>query len=178
MKIIGIDPGHLGGIVIIDDNSVVLEAYPMPLVGDTYDYHKMLQLFIDNKDSKVAIEKVGFMGVATANGIADLCYHAGVLYGLALSCCMPVILVPPAIWKKKIGLPPIGITRAVKGETAAEKKSREQSNSALKRKAKTYSIEFAIRTMPSLVNKVTKVTDGIAEAALIAEYARRSILPE
>jgi len=51
VKIIGIDPGHLGGIVIIDDNSVVLEAYPMPLVGDTYDYHKMLQLFIDNKDS-------------------------------------------------------------------------------------------------------------------------------
>jgi len=171
MNMIGIDPGLLGGIVVVDEDGKIIQAEPMPVITKgVYDYHGILSLFTLYKGiATIAIENVGFMGVATASGITDLCYHAGVIYGLAIAVGLPVTLAYPAVWKKQIGLPKIGTKRGTKEESDQEKKKRTSSNYRARRIAKQQSIEYAIRLMPDLA-KFGKITDGIAEAALIAKY--------
>lgn len=178
--VIGIDPGHHGGIVILDGNGVPIYAINMPLAGSGFDYSEINKLFAKTKKAfpatKVAIELVGFMGVETAKNISDLIYHAGALFGIAVANDLPVFLTQPSVWKKKIGLPRIGITYAKKGETAEEKKKRTNENSRKRRNAKNISIEHAVRLMPQLEKVLgSKVNDGIAEAALIGEFARRTM---
>ena len=120
---IGIDPGQHGGIVILDENGDPIFATNMPRVGDVYDYNTINAIFEEYSKvpSKVAIELVGFMGAETAKNISDLVHHAGVLYGLSIAHSLPIILAPPSVWKKKIGLPPIGISYAKKGETSEDR---------------------------------------------------------
>jgi predicted transcriptional regulator len=173
---IGIDPGQHGGIVILNENGDPIFAVNMPRVGDVYDYNTINAIFEEYSKvpAKVAIELVGFMGAETAKNISDLVHHAGVLYGLSIAHSLPIVLAPPSVWKKKIGLPPIGIAYAKKGETNEDKKKRVNENARKRRSAKNVSIEHAIRLMPKLEETLgSKINDGVAEAALIGEYVRR-----
>lgn len=179
---IGIDPGRKGGIVVLNENGEPILAISMPMIGDDYDY-KIIDNWIENVMElnpcvKVAIERVGFMGVETAKNISDLVHHAGVLYGIAVAHKLPIILAQPSVWKKKIGLPTIGIGYAKKGESEEDKRKRVNENAKKRKTAKDVSIQHAIRLMPKLQEVAIKVTDGIAEAALIAEFARRTLINE
>ena len=174
--VIGIDPGLHGGIVILDKSGVPIYACEMPTESGVYNYHKVAEIMHKFREiGVVAIELVGFMGPETAKNITDLCYHAGVLFGIASAYDIPVITVPPSIWKKRIGLPSIGIVKGHKSETDEDKKKRVNENAKRRKAAKNVSITFALKLMPKLPNVASKITDGIAEASLIGEYARRQI---
>ncbi len=171
--VIGIDPGKRGGIAAIslEDRKVVFTS-KMPIVGEDYDYEKIDQIMSDNKDNiaMICIEKVGYMGRDTASSIASLCYHAGVLYGMAYSLNIPITVIAPSAWKKGIGLPAIGAKRGTKTETEEEKKIRQRENAKIKKKAKGNSISLAYELHPELRGRTDALTDGEAEAILIANY--------
>jgi len=170
--IIGIDPGMKGGIALLSlETMKVHTVIRMPVIGDQFDYEEIRRFFEKYKNDVacVCIEKVGYMGKDTASSIATLCYHAGILYGMAYAIGFNVSVMAPSFWKAKIGLPVIGTKRCSKNETPEQKKARLRENAKLKKKAKGNSIVFAYEKHPELRNAQGQLTDGEAEAILIAD---------
>lgn len=146
MIYIGVDPGAKGGYSYIADD--VVKAYPWDdafFVQDMYCLSKI-------RDEKLvaAVEKVG---AVHGNGIVSMFNfgkNAGYIEGVLTALGIPYQLVPPAKWKKEFSL--IG-------------------------KDKQASIMTCRKLFPELdlrrTNKCRTDSDGIAESALLMEYARR-----
>ena len=143
MIYIGIDPGASGGIGIIDTHEGTAEALP-------YSEENLYQtLHRCEYPLKCMVEKVG---ARPGQGVASM-FNFGKAYGYILGALgfsmVPYELVTPQVWKKEFHL------------TADKKKS----------------IECCKRLFPQVElrrnMKCRTDHDGMAEALLIAEYARR-----
>ena len=148
---VGIDPGKNGGIAVIDndDGTVMLSPYSDEALLKTA---KMLNCFEPNVAGAVCcLEKVGAMPkqgvVSTFNFGASYGYIKGVLESFRI----PYQEITPQKWKKEFGL-----------------------NSD-----KAASVEVCRRLFPNVnllaTPRCKKAHDGMAEALLMAEYARRKL---
>lgn len=146
MIFVGIDPGQKGGYCYIMDG--VPKAFPW---DDTFFVHDM-RCLVNIKDEGIvaAVEKVGAMHGQGVTSMFSFGKSAGYIEGVLAALGIPFQLVPPVKWKKEFSL--IG-------------------------KDKRASIECCKRLFPGLDLRRTERcrtdSDGKAEAALIAEYARR-----
>lgn len=142
---IGIDPGKSGALAIQHENGHV-ETY----VFDETAYRDALAR-IDGETAKCCVEKVGSMPKQGVAGMFTFGKNAGFIEGLLVAYKIPYQLVPPQTWKKEFCL-----------------------NSD-----KQKSIEVCKRLFPNVnlfrTDKCKKEHDGIAEAVLMAEYARRKL---
>lgn len=145
MIYIGVDPGAKGGYAVIIDGGVF--AYPW---DDAFFVDEMRDIAAMPNRKMAAVEKVG---AVHGNGIVSMFNfgkNAGYIEGVLAALGIPYQLIPPAKWKKEFSL--IG-------------------------KDKQASILTCRRLFPELDLKRTEKcrtdSDGMAEAALIAEYARR-----
>jgi crossover junction endodeoxyribonuclease RuvC len=112
MYVIGIDPGASGAVAILKVDGSLVEVWDMPSVqvfsGKTMKNRvspEMLAAELRNWDQAVAyVEQVGAMpgqGVSSMFAFGEsLGIVRGVLAGLGISCHM----VPPARWKKAMGV--------------------------------------------------------------------------
>ncbi len=106
---VGIDPGLRGGIAALDAAGMVVGLWPMPVAGGEVhaagvaDLLRSLRCFDSHQDvGRVCLEKVSAM---PKQGVAST-FRFGTGWGMVRGVCaalgMPVQLVQPAIWKKRV----------------------------------------------------------------------------
>lgn len=141
---IGIDPGASGGYAAIHE----LKAETFP-----WDNIKFCNYMADIESAYqvefAVVEKVGAMPQNGSVSMFSFGKAAGFIEGVLLALCIPYQLVPPQKWKKAFSL----------GSDKAK------------------SIEVCERLFPNVdlhrTERCTTKHDGMAEALLMAEYARR-----
>lgn len=146
MIYIGIDPGKKGGIGIIDGET----ASCQPLTEEGLISAIRIAAATDDS-TKCCVEKVGAMPGQGVTSMFTFGKGCGFIEGVLRSFDIPYQLVPPQTWKKEFCL-----------------------NSS-----KQTSIEVCRRLFPSVsllpTSKCRVENDGMAEALLMAEYARRKL---
>lgn len=146
MYFIGIDPGKSGAIAAIDDRGTVAHTSVFSEEG----YRSFLKRISHSKHETFAIlEHVGAMPKQGVSSTFAFGMNFGFIQGLLAAFGIPFELVRPQKWK------------------------REFSCSS----DKNVSVDVARRLFPDAnlmrTPKCSKPHDGIAEALLMAEYARR-----
>lgn len=144
MIYIGIDPGKNGGIAVIDYD----KAYTYK-----YDNVKLIQLLddfnVNNQKVKCMVENVHAMPGQGVTSMFNFGKNFGFIQGALSASFIQYELVSPQKWKREFGVT----------------------------KDKNTSIDCVIRLFPSVnllpTERSRKPHDGMAEALLIAEYARR-----
>lgn len=146
---IGIDPGKTGAIAVMDDDGILcLEQFNVDKYVDVLSY---VVQSTSAKDIKVCLEKVGAMPGQGVVSMFNFGHNLGVIEGILSALRIPYQLVPPQTWKKEFSLT---------GDKAK-------------------SIEVCKKLFPWVDLRATersrKPSDGLAEALLMAEYARRKM---
>ena len=144
---IGIDPGKTGAIAVMDDDGILcLEQFNVDKYVDVLSY---VVQSTSAKDIKVCLERVGAMPGQGVVSMFNFGHNLGVIEGILSALRIPYQLVPPQTWKKEFSLT---------GDKAK-------------------SIEVCKKLFPWVDLRATersrKPSDGLAEALLMAEYARR-----
>lgn len=147
MIFLGIDPGKSGAIAIIYENGDA-EVAPYDEAALVDIIHKIK---ISEKPVRCCLERVNSMPKQGVVSTFTFGVNFGFIQGALTTGGIPFELVAPQKWKKEFGV------------TAD----------------KNLSIDVAKRLFPSVSLKRTersyKDNDGIAEALLMAEYARRKM---
>lgn len=150
MIYIGIDPGKNGGIALITTTNDKL----VNVIVNVFDEFTLLNVLTELKDSyccKCVVEKVGAMPHQGVVSMFNFGQNFGFIQGVLKAYKIPFELVPPQKWKKEFSVT----------------------------SDKNTSIEVCKRLFPNVNLKATprckKDHDGMAEALLMAEYARRHL---
>lgn len=145
MIFIGIDPGISGAMAIIDKDAVTV----MPF--DERTYIENLRLCTNEDKCICCLEKVSSMPKQGVASTFKFGANFGWIQGMLMTLDVPFELVTPQKWKKEFSV-------------TADKNT---------------SIDVARRLFPQVNLKRTercvKEHDGMAEALLMAEYARRRL---
>lgn len=135
--VMGVDPGKIGGIAIINTSKPEKpRLIRMPLLEDrTYDIEAMQDILVSFCPDVLVIERV--------TRPAQLVRCMALFEGLGAAVSGSVVTVPPAVWKRRLGLI-------------------HQNKHA--------SMELARNLYPHTAHELKRVTvdDGLAEALLIA----------
>lgn len=147
MFYMGIDPGKSGGLALIRVDSFDLEFIRVCPYSDS----ELIDMTFEIKDEpcKVVLEKVGAMPGQGVTSMFSFGQSFGFIRGVLEAYGIPYELVPPQKWKKEFSVT----------------------------KDKNTSVNAAKRLFPAVglkrTDRCTKDHDGMAEALLMAEYARR-----
>lgn len=145
MIYIGIDPGKDGAMAEIwPDGAVSL------LTFDRMIYNEALQCIAAAREPKICcLERVGAMPKQGVTSMFKFGENFGFIQGLLTACRIPYELVTPQKWKKEF-------------QITGDKNS---------------SVAVCKRLFPDVIlrrtERCSKDHDGMAEALLMAEYARR-----
>lgn len=157
MIYIGVDPGKKGGYAIIHKDlsgKQHVEVFPWDDDGFVREMVTWNGDFAAHEGGGMVacVEKVGAMPGQGVTSMFNFGKNAGFIEGVLTGLGVPYQLVPPNVWKKSFSL--IG-------------------------KDKQASIETCKRLFPGISllpgDKCRKDSDGMAEALLMAEYARRNL---
>lgn len=147
MRVVGIDPGISGGLACIDIRGNLIDVVPMPVVSSEVQPIILKQILETWEPDLVAIEQVSSM---PGQGVAST-FKFGVSFGTCIGVVGAMGLrmerVRPQQWKK---------THTLIG------------------KDKDASRHKATELWPSMATRWKRKADnGLTDAALIAEHARR-----
>lgn len=144
MVYIGIDPGKNGGYAVLHEH----EGISYGVMGEEF-VRAMRLVSSDNQEVVACVEKVGAMPGQGVVSMFNFGKNAGFIEGVLHAFAIPYQLVTPQKWKREFGL------------TGNKEKS----------------IEVCKRLFPNVdlrrTERCKKEHDGMAEALLMAEYARR-----
>lgn len=150
MIYIGIDPGAKGGIALVGSDGGVI-AYPWD--DDKFISYMRTATITRDRDGEKLIAAVEKVGAVHGNGIVSSFSFGrsfGYILGALSAFAIPYQLVPPNVWKREFSL--IG-------------------------KDKAASIEVCKRLYPNVnllpTERCRKESDGMAEAVMIATFAKR-----
>ena len=144
---IGIDPGKKGGYVVL-----VGEKCLRACAWDDDEFVEcMRQVSQMVTAARAVVEKVGAMPGQGVTSMFSFGKSAGFIEGVLSAFDIPYQLIPPSVWKKEFSLT----------------HDKSQSISVCKRLFPSVSL------LPT--ERCKKDSDGIAEALLMAEYARRKL---
>ena len=156
-RIIGIDPGITGAVVLLDGDGAMTQCIRTPVYTDDgkkhYDIPGMREVLMRASHEKgeplAGIEKVGTLPRDGRVGAFNFGVGYGLWLGILSALFIPYMEITPQLWQSRMlsGLP-----RGPKVKASAVR--------AAKSLFPHIPIEF-------------KVDWGMADAALIAEYARR-----
>lgn len=160
-NIIGIDPGLAGGIAILNKQGKIQDVMSMPVLylktakgrKGEYDVKKIREMFEEYSPKMVALEIQQAMPKQGVTSTFKTGRGFGLLEGILIGLKIPYILIKPRQWQSTMfeGLP--------------------------KDNSKTLSILVAERLFPEQdfrkSDRCSNVSDGMTDAILIAEYARR-----
>lgn len=111
---VGIDPGLRGGMAALDGSGTVVGLWPMPVAGGEVhaaglaDLLRSLRCLDTRQDiGRVCLEKVGAMPRQGVTSTFRFGTGWGMVRGVCAALGVPVTLVPPTLWKKRVleGLP-------------------------------------------------------------------------
>ena len=154
---IGIDPGQSGGIALIQDGKEPV-VYPMPLIEKTeLDIVKIFDIITQEPNCHIVIEDVHSIFGSSANSNWSFGFGCGQLFAMLKLSSLPFTRVSPKTWQKEMWQ---GVVK-------------QDDNKAT-------SLLAATRLFPNVDFRATERSkvahDGIVDALLIAEYARRKNL--
>lgn len=153
---VGIDPGLRGGVAALDAAGAVVGLWPMPVAGGEVhaaglaDLLRSLRCLDSHQDvGRVCLEKVSAMPKQGVSSTFRFGTGWGMVRGVCAALAIPVVLVPPTVWKKQVllGLP----------------------------HDKAGAVQFCASRWPTadLVLPGCRVPhDGLADALCLADYAR------
>lgn len=150
MIAIGIDPGKSGAMAVIymDENNQPIRYKVVPF--DEAEYRDVLAACCASR-VVCCVEKVGAMPGQGVVSMFNFGHNLGLIEGLLQAYKIPYQLVPPQKWKKEFSLT---------GDKQA-------------------SVEVCKKLFPHInlfpTPRCRKENDGMAEAMLMAEYARRRL---
>lgn len=158
MIYIGIDPGKNGGIAVINDKfpkpvNIMVYKYSDDDLIDVIDVCTRGSAIAVHRDEEIkcVLEKVNAMPGQGVVSMFNFGQNFGFIQGVLKAYEIPFELVPPQKWKKEFSVT----------------------------SDKNTSIEVCKRLFPNVNLKATprckKDHDGMAEALLMAEYARRKL---
>ena len=151
MIYIGIDPGKKGGIGVINEHST---TFAIPYSDEALK--RCLseigqQMVLDHRDVVCCLEQVHAMPKQGVSSTFSFGANYGFIKGVLEICGIPYQEIPPQRWKKEFGL----------------------------NTDKAKSIDVCRRLFPSVSLLATEKSridsDGMAEALLMAEYAKRKL---
>lgn len=144
---IGIDPGKKGGYAVLIDG----ECWRAEAWNDDDFTECMRQVSQMTTVARAVVEKVGAMPGQGVTSMFSFGKSAGFIEGVLKAFDIPYQLIPPSVWKKEFSLT----------------------------HDKSQSIAVCKRLFPSVsllpTDRCKKESDGIGEALLMAEYARRKL---
>lgn len=148
MIYIGVDPGKSGGYAIIDTIRDTANTF----AWDDHCFVNDMRFIYENcEEARCCLEKVGAMPGQGVTSMFTFGTGYGFIQGVLTAFGIPYQLVPPQTWKKAFSL---------------------NSN-------KQTSIEVCQRLFPHVnlmrTDRCKKPHDGMAEALIMAEYARRKL---
>ena len=152
MIILGIDPGKLGGMAVLDSelNTLLDVTHTPRLPTGDIDSEAMLEWitgWCPRDHTRVGLERVSAIRGAGANSTFQFGVSYGIAKGIVQGLGLPLHEIPPVKWKRGLGL-------------------RVGAN-------KDDSRALAMSLFPGWKGSFArKKDDGPAEAALIAEFAR------
>lgn len=154
--IMGIDPGLGGGIAILTDDSLILEPMPRDEAGalDLFELNKIISDHAN--DLRCAfVEKVHAMPKNGVTGMFNFGRNYGIILGMLVANRVKIIDVRPQDWMKTIHL-----------EYNVKVPPKERNLVAFKKIFPNIDARRTVRCKgPDL---------GLVDAALIAEFGRRS----
>lgn len=148
MIYIGIDPGKSGGWAVINEDWGETETHPW----DDKAFVTAMEPYCGlGNEVRCCLEKVGAMPGQGVTSMFSFGKSAGFIEGVLTALAIPYQLVPPQTWKKVFSL----------------------------NASKLNSIEVCQKLFPDVdlmrTERCKKPHDGMAEALLMAEYARRKL---
>lgn len=163
---IGIDIGKEGSIVIQNSKEGTTEMYKMPKVGKELDYQALYSLLepYEAGNGVVMFEKIVPYGVKSA--MFSLGYQSGAIEMACIALAIPYVKIPPQTWQKEMF-------------TGIEEMSKpsKMTKSGKTRDTKSMATLAAMRLFPKIKltygDRATKPHDGLVDALLISEYAKR-----
>ena len=150
MVYIGIDPGKNGGYAVINEMLIEEEVETFPWDDKAFT-EKMRECGCWRSEVRCCLEKVGAMPGQGVTSMFTFGKSAGFIEGVLTALKISYQLVPPQTWKKAFSL----------------------------NASKLNSIEVCQKLFPEVdlyrTERCKKPHDGMAEALLMAEYARRKL---
>lgn len=159
---VGIDPGMTGGLAAVSEEGGLLSVIPIPRMnGSTgpQDYHAIKDWFASIKKMgkvEAALERISVRPGEGVKSTLTAGKNWGFLKGMLVAIGARYVEPTPQAWKKALSLP---------------KRSGKE-----RKKGKEDAVVLATQLFPGLCltpGKKRIPHDGMADAVLIAEYARR-----
>ena len=161
---LGIDPGKQGAFIVLNQDSEIVELIPMPLLGKEYDKQEIRNIIRSRQFQKVALENPSVIFGAAKSAVASLMNCVGLIEGILIGTEVPYILVQPKEWQKECW-------KHVKVQKKSDGKTNDtKATSILAATNLWLSTNFKITNKGG---KSINYNDGMIDAALLAEYARR-----
>lgn len=151
-KVLGVDPGLNGGLALLGPDGLLVEAMPtFKIEGKGHlDLQAVRSLISAWSPDHVFLERQQSMPKQGLASTFKTGFGYGALYGLFAGMLLPVTEVRPADWKRALSCP------------ADKDGARARASQVFPTHAGSWA---------------KKSQDGVAEAALVAEYGRRSLDP-
>ena len=149
-KIVGIDPGNTGAIVVRDANEI--ETIVMPVLEGQVDERAVADLFLEiaSEIKHVYLEEIYAVPTSGSSSMLNFGRGHGKICGVLAALKIPYTLVRPQTWQKRVLGPRVGGT------------------------TKTRAVEVAGRLFPQVELRATSRSKnphlGIVDALLISEY--------
>ena len=149
----------------MDDQAEITQLIGMPLIGKEYDKKEIREILNSYSFSRVGLENPDIIFGVGKSAVASLSNSVGLLEGLLIGCEIPYILIKPKEWQKECW-------KHIKVQKKADGKGNDtKATSALAAQNLFPATDFK-RTNNGNTSK--NYNDGFTDAALIAEYVRRT----
>lgn len=159
---IGIDIGLHGAIVF---NQEPITIYKMPLIKKVLDIDEINAIFKMIKNSHVTYENLNVIFGSSKATAFSMGYQSGVIEAFCKAYELPYTKVNAKEWQKEMfkGIPEISLPPS-KGSLKGKRDTKAMALIAVKR---------LFPNVQLTMGKETKPNDGIVDALLISEYAKR-----
>ena len=163
-KYIGIDIGKQGAYYILGEDGSEIDRGPIPMIKKEIDWHawNVLMEPYDMFNGMVVFEKIGVIFGSSKKTAFSMGYQAGAIEMCCIANNLIYTMVPPKKWQAAM----------FEGQTKIYK-----TGSKTKIDTKAMALVAAKRLFPKtnllMTDKSSVPHDGLVDALLMAEYARR-----
>jgi len=166
---IGIDIGKLGAICIQEQDKE-MSILPMPMIKTELDYQALYKILepYEGGNGIIVFERLGVIFGTSKATAFSMGHQAGAVEMACVALAIPFIKVPAKEWQKEMLTGVDEITKSASKTSKTGKPVRD---------TKAMALVACKRIFPSLKltfgAKATKPHDGLVDAALISEFAKR-----
>lgn len=165
---VGIDIGNEGAIVVQNSVDNTVEIHVMPLIGKQLDLHELYNIlrYYEGKDCHVIFEDLHAIFGASAGSTFNFGGSAMAIEMCVIATGLPFTKIKAVVWQKEMF---VGVKEILKPSSTKK---------TMKRDTKSMALLAAKRLFPNTPltksKRSVKPHDGIVDALLMAEYAKRN----